>query len=228
MAERSRRTSEVALPLRVPESRPGPAGGKRDQNRRARTQGLAEAAERLFLERGIENVSIDDITKEAGVAKGSFYRYFSGKEELVRALLAPSRERVLGAFERAERKLRESTGPKQVQGAYSRLGRELAAALMGAPNITRLYLQESRAPSVDARVPVRELERDVAEWAMRLTEVAFSHGLLRRAHPQVSTLAVIGAAERLLHAYFQGDLKVDPTVAIQDLILIVLDGMREG
>ena len=98
---------------------------------------------------------------------------------------------------------------------------------MSAPNITRLYLQESRAPSVDARVPVRELERDVAASAMRLTEVAFSHGLLRRVHPQVSTLAVIGAAERLLHAYFHGDLTVDPTVAIQDLVVIVLDGMRE-
>lgn len=228
MRDRTRRTSEAAEPLHVPESRPGQAGGKRDQNRRARTQGLCDAAERLFLERGIESVSIDDITKEAGVAKGSFYRYFSGKEELVRTLLLPSRERVLGAFERAERRLRESSGPEQVKNAYARLGRELAAALMSAPAITKLYLQESRAPSVDARVPVRELEHDVAECAMRLTQVAFSHGLLRRTHPQVSTLAVIGAAERLLHAFFQGDLKVDPTVAIQDLVIIVLDGMREN
>ena len=228
MTERSRRASEGAEPLHVPETRPGQAGGKRDQNRRAHTLGLSEAAEKLFLERGIESVSIDDITKEAGVAKGSFYRYFSGKEELVRALLAPSRERVIGAFERAERRLTESNGPEQVKSAYARLGRELALALMGSPSITRLYLQESRAPSVSARVPVRELERDVADCAMRLTQVAFSHGLLRRVHPQVSTLAVIGAAERLLHAYFHGDLTVDPTVAIQDLVVIVLDGMREA
>jgi AcrR family transcriptional regulator len=216
------------LPPQVPGERPGPIGGKRDANRRARTQGLLDAAQKLFLERGIEAVSIDDITRDAGVAKGSFYRYFADKEDLVRALLAPSRERVLGAFERAERKLREAGGVPQVRGAYMRLGRELAVALMGEPEIARLYLQESRAPGVNARVPVRELEREVAQAARRLTEAAFSHGLLRRVHPQVSTLTVIGAAERLLHAYFSGELEVDPMTAMQNLVTIVLDGVREG
>jgi AcrR family transcriptional regulator len=228
MGESMRAKGAGPLPPQVPGERPGPAGGKRDANRRARTKELLEAAQKLFLERGIENVSIDDITREAKVAKGSFYRYFAGKEDLVRALLAPSRERVLGAFERAERKLHGAGGSEQVRSAYMRLGRELAAVLMGDPAIARLYLQESRAPGVDARVPVRELESEVATAARRLTDVAFSHGLLRRVHPQVSTLTVIGAAERLLHAYFNGDLEVDPVVAMQDLIAIVLDGIREG
>jgi len=214
-------------PSQLPGERPGPIGGKRDQNRRARTQSLLDAAQRLFLERGIESVSIDDITREASVAKGSFYRYFHDKEDLVRAAFLPARGRVLGAFERAERKLRDATGPDRVRRAYMRLGRELAAALMSEPDMTRLYLQESRAPAVHARVPIRELERDIAAAALRLSEVAFSHGLLRRVPPQVSTLAVIGATERMLHAFFSGDLKLEPTVALQGLVSIVLDGMRE-
>jgi AcrR family transcriptional regulator len=227
MRTRSRR-SEGPQPPQLPGERPGQVGGKRDQNRRARTQGLLDAAQRLFLERGIENVSIDDITREANVAKGSFYRYFQDKEDLVVAALAPARTRVIGAFERAERKLLEATGPDRVRRAYMRLGRELAAALMSEPEITRLYLQESRAPAVHARVPVRELERDIAAAALRLSELAFSHGLLRRVPPQVSTLAVIGATERMLHAYFVGDLKLDPTAALTGIVSIVLDGMREG
>lgn len=214
-------------PPQLPVERPGPVGGKRDQNRRARTQGLLDASLRLFLERGIESVSIDDITREANVAKGSFYRYFHDKEDLVRAALAPARTRVLGAFERAERKLRDAAGPDLVRRAYKRLGRELTAALMSEPELTRLYLQESRAPAVHARVPIRELERDIASAALRLSELAFSHGLLRRVPPQVSTLAVIGATERMLHAFFTGDLAVEPSAAMQGLVSIVLDGMRE-
>src|ERR1700712_1885145 len=226
MRAKTRRTDGVRPP-QLPGERPGPVGGKRDQNRRARTQGLLEAAQRLFLERGIESVSIDDITREASVAKGSFYRYFHDKEDLVRAAFLPARARVLSAFERGERKLRDATGPDSVRRAYARLGRELAAALMNEPEITRLYLQESRAPAVHARVPVRELEREIASAALRLSELATTHGLLRRAHPQVSTLAVIGATERMLHAYFLGDLKLEPTAAIQGLVSIVLTGMRE-
>jgi AcrR family transcriptional regulator len=210
----------------LPEERPGVAGGKRDKNRRARIECLLEAAERLFLEHGLENVTIDDITREAGVAKGSFYRYFTSKHDLSRSLFAALEERVLGAFARAERKLRDAAGPAAVRAAYLRLGRELAAIVMGEPSLARLYLQESRSPEVDARTPVRKLEREISAAARRLTDVAMGHGLLRKVHPQVSSLSVIGAVERLLYAYFHGELEVDPLVAMQDLVLIVLDGIR--
>jgi AcrR family transcriptional regulator len=217
---------EEPAPTAVSAPRPGPAGGKRDRNRRARSEGLLAAAEQLFLARGIEDVSIDDITRQAGVAKGSFYRYFASKEALVRALLAPARERVVGAFERAEEALHGGQNEADLNRAYLRLGRELLLVLLGTPSITRLYLQESRAPAVHARVPVRELEAEVARLALRVTEAAFSQGLIRKTPPQISTLTVIGAAERLLTAYFEGSLEVEPALAVQGLVEIVLRGIR--
>lgn len=221
-----RNTPRETLPQQLPAERPGPLGGKRDRNRRARTEGLLEAAERLFLARGIEDISIDDITREAGVAKGSFYRYFPSKEALVRALLQPARERVVNAFMRAVEQLHAAADAAEVGPIYTRLGRELLVALLGTPTITRLYLQESRAPAVHARVPVRELEAEVAGLALQVTEAAFSRGLIRSTPPEVSTLAIIGAAERLLTAYLDGALQVEPAVAVQGLITLVLNGMR--
>lgn len=213
-------------PTGRPGTRPGRAGGKRDRNRRARSDSLLAAAEELFLARGIEDVSIDDITRHAGVAKGSFYRYFAGKQALVRALLAPSRARVVSAFERAEAQLRTATSEADLNRAYLRLGRELLLVLLGTPNVTRIYLQENRSPSVSARVPVRELESEVAHLALRVTEAAFSQGLIRKVAPQISTLTVIGAAEKLLSAYFDGTLEVEPASAVQGLVEVVLRGIR--
>jgi AcrR family transcriptional regulator len=222
----ARPKERLAVPAQVPERRPGPSGGKRDQNRRARSAALLAAAERLFLARGIEDVSIDDITRDAGVAKGSFYRYFPSKEALVRGLMADARTRVVSAFERAEEQLLRATSPGEMNKAYLRLGRELLVVLLGAPNVTRLYLQESRAPGVHARAAVRELEREVATLSLRVTEAAFAHGLMRETPPQISTLAVIGAAEKLLTAYFEGSLRIEPSQAVQGLVDIVLHGMR--
>ncbi|MCD8097382.1 MAG: TetR/AcrR family transcriptional regulator [Lachnospiraceae bacterium] len=44
---------------------------------------IIAAAENLIKEQGFENVTIDEIAAEAGVAKGSFYTYFKRKEDVV-------------------------------------------------------------------------------------------------------------------------------------------------
>lgn len=44
---------------------------------------IIEAAKKLTCEKGFENISIDDIVKEAGVSTGSFYTYFKKKEDVI-------------------------------------------------------------------------------------------------------------------------------------------------
>jgi AcrR family transcriptional regulator len=48
---------------------------------------LLEAADRLFYNEGVHSVGIDRILHEAGVAKGSLYYNFGGRDELVRTYL---------------------------------------------------------------------------------------------------------------------------------------------
>ena len=47
---------------------------------------LMKAAQRLFLEHGIASTTIEQITTGADVAKGTFYLYFSSKEDILAAL----------------------------------------------------------------------------------------------------------------------------------------------
>lgn len=46
----------------------------------------------LFLEKGIRNTSVQDIIDRAGISKGTFYNYFSSKNECVSALLEQIRQ----------------------------------------------------------------------------------------------------------------------------------------
>ncbi|MFK7975551.1 MAG: TetR/AcrR family transcriptional regulator [Halioglobus sp.] len=58
------------------------------QRRRLETRRvLMDAGKALFVERGVEQVSIDAITSKAGVAKGSFYNHFESREALFEALI---------------------------------------------------------------------------------------------------------------------------------------------
>jgi len=49
---------------------------------------LLEAAGRCFLLHGYRRTSVDDVAREAGVAKGTVYLYFRSKEEIFRAVSA--------------------------------------------------------------------------------------------------------------------------------------------
>jgi TetR/AcrR family transcriptional repressor of nem operon len=51
---------------------------------------LLNAAIQLMKERGYNGTSVDDICRAAGVTKGSFFHYFSSKEDLARAAIAHS------------------------------------------------------------------------------------------------------------------------------------------
>ncbi|MCC7576204.1 MAG: TetR/AcrR family transcriptional regulator [Methanomethylovorans sp.] len=44
---------------------------------------IFEVSGKLFKEKGFESTTIDEITKEAGIAKGTFFNYFPTKESLV-------------------------------------------------------------------------------------------------------------------------------------------------
>ena len=48
---------------------------------------IIDTAEHLFAVKGYEQCSVNDILKEIGIAKGTFYHYFKSKEEVLDAVI---------------------------------------------------------------------------------------------------------------------------------------------
>ncbi len=70
--------------------------GLRERKKFQIRQKLASAALRLAMERGLDNITIEDITAEADVAPRTFSNYFSSKYEAICAL-GTDRARLIGA-----------------------------------------------------------------------------------------------------------------------------------
>src|ERR1700735_1439514 len=57
--------------------------GLRERKKARTRQVIADAAARLFAERGYEQVAVSDVAREAEVAEQTVYNYFPTKEQLV-------------------------------------------------------------------------------------------------------------------------------------------------
>jgi AcrR family transcriptional regulator len=58
--------------------------GKRERGKTERRERLYEAALELFRSQGYEATTVADITRRAGVAKGTFFNYFPTKDAVLR------------------------------------------------------------------------------------------------------------------------------------------------
>jgi AcrR family transcriptional regulator len=62
--------------------------GKIDINKKQKKESLLNTAFSLFTSKGFQNTSISDIVTNAGVAKGTFYLYFTDKYDIRNKLIA--------------------------------------------------------------------------------------------------------------------------------------------
>lgn len=211
-------------PAIVPTERPGPEGGKRDRNRRLRTRQIGEAALELFLAEGVDAVTIDSIVNRAGIAKGSFYRYFESKAHVVESLFEPLRQAVSSAMNICRLNLRHGGTRAEVFRSYQELGSTVAESVLRYRDITLLYLQESRGPRTEVRIPFFELRKDLRDVCVALAKAASRHGILRDVSPEVIVTSILGSVENVAYEYFSGTGIVNEADLSDQVFEIILTG----
>ena len=156
----------------------------RSERRKARTAAaILEAAERLFLSRGYNATTMEDLSETADVAVGSIYAHFGGKEGVYSALvdraLALDQRYSEEGFAAGDRPLERLVGMAE---GYLRFAREHPAyfRLFRFPPPDRPSADE--APGPTARIAER-ISEEVARMARLLREAA-EEGVLRPLDPE--------------------------------------------
>ncbi len=134
---------------------------------RARRERLLTATANLVAERGYHQVGVDEIGAAAGVTGAAIYRHFSGKQELLVAVI----ERAVDALMAEARRIVDEAGTPQ--GALDGL---IAAHVRFALTETALitvYDQEAHSLEDTARRRLRRQQRAYTElWIDVLARVA--------------------------------------------------------
>jgi AcrR family transcriptional regulator len=112
----------------------------------AKQAALLKAAYILFRKHGFQRVSIEEICRTAGVSKVTFYKHYTGKDELIKSIVKSVFEtqlRISDAIMQSKQSIKEKF--EQIilskQSLISELGEELMHSILTTPS-TVGYLNE--------------------------------------------------------------------------------------
>jgi AcrR family transcriptional regulator len=101
------------------------------------------AAQRLFLEQGVGPATIEQITSRADVAKGTFYLYFSSKDDILAALRERFAQELLASIEAAI----EARPKEDWKGKLATWARSGVAGYLDSMRLHDIVFYESRPPT---------------------------------------------------------------------------------
>ena len=143
-------------PKRQKVAKPSP---RRREQKVHRQDEILTAAFNVFAAHGFEAARIDDVARQAGIAKGTIYLYFRDKEHLframVRSLVQKRFDAVAGSFEgTAEQLLRELLTRMYGQIVSNDKVRSIVRLLIAEsgrfPQLSEIYHREIIAPGMKA------------------------------------------------------------------------------
>jgi AcrR family transcriptional regulator len=130
-------------------------------------ESVLQAAVEVFIERGYDGASMEDLSKRLGIAKSAIYHHVSGKEELLRMAL----DRALDGWSEAAQRARELDAPAierlelLVRGTVAVLESRLPYVILllrvrGNTDVERAALARRRSFDKLVASLVEEAERD--------------------------------------------------------------------
>jgi AcrR family transcriptional regulator len=192
-----------------PEGADGRALGEKGARTRWR---LREAAEQVFADLGYHDASIVKITEAAGVSQGTFYLYFSGKQEIFDVLVEDLNTRIRRAMSEASAK-----GATRIE--KERLGFE--AFFRFTAEHPALYRVIRQAEFVSPRMLRLHYDR-LAEGYVEGLRVASDAGEISIGDPDVTAWALMAVGEMIgLRWILWGDTRAVPPEVFEEAMAFV-------
>ncbi len=202
-------------------ARPRPAT-KKEVVRAFRTREILAAARRVMGQRGLEALTMEEIATAAGVAKGTVYLYFRGKEDLIRALVSQVKENLLKDLQAIM--ARPLPPQEKLTQVITLLLKHLERERALFPAYVRdLVSRPRRAPSGRTR-QLWALEEEIMALVTRLFGEGIAAGQFMSANPRLLTFLVRGLVRAV--GYYQ--LVEGKAHAVQEALPVLLTLLSSG
>jgi AcrR family transcriptional regulator len=186
-----------------------------------RRQQILAAATRVFARKGFHACRVGDIAKEAGVAYGLMYHYFSSKDELLETIFRNTWTQMVERIQEVE----DAGVPMREQ--VRRISALVLRSWIRDPDLVRVLVREiTRSPHLQDEV---DEIRHAFEALERIIRRGQEQGEVRRdLEPRVAAYVFYGALEEILTGWVIGGLPAkdeDVSRAERAVVALLSDGL---
>jgi len=182
---------------------------------------IAQAAIRLFNEKGYHATSVQDIADEVGLQKGSLYHYIASKEELLLQIASRS----MHGFSRELAEICELDIP-----ATERLRRAIHHhfdIVTGDTQMTTVLLREAFLLSESERIVIQQAMDQYTNLWVRIIQEGMESGEFKRQDPRLVALHILGSCNWVYRWYRPGGA-LRPTEIAEQFFDLHFSGLQSS
>lgn len=191
---------------------------------KTRKDRIMDAALRIFAEKGFQNATITEISKEAGVSEATIYEYFGTKEDLLFAIP----EKI--SNETFEKSTKVIPYIKGVEGKIRAILLFYVQLYQSNPHYSALVLLQLMSNKRFRQTPAHAAIRRSSHGLLDCIKEGIEDGTFKKdSNPYLIRSMLMGAIEHLfIHWHMRGMPKRKTSIAdmLDPLIEIILDGIR--
>lgn len=191
-----------------------------EERKDAKRRHILDTAARVFAERGYHGTTVRDVLSEAGVSTGSFYFYFSNKEDLFETLYDEMNNMYLNVIEYAVENLMETPAESICRAITLALW-----AFQKHKSLGRIMLIE--AVGLNARFEQKRAANN-KRFIMILEEVfdeMQKKGIINPPNVRIAAISLMGSLYTFITDWLQEENNSDPVQYAYPLIVYNLQAL---
>lgn len=197
-------------------------GSFREQVLRVREDAIISSVNRLLAEKGFDQMTVDEVAADVGIAKASLYKHFASKEALAAAAMVRVLER--GAQLLAEQAARTDARAVDRLRAVARWA--LEQQLRGEMPTLPSQNSSLRAELLGSKAYVDLLMRssdEIGEW---IVQAQADGDIDRSLPPEVVLYTIFARACDPVPGFLKAGGQYDDTQIVEMMLRICFDGLR--
>lgn len=187
-----------------------------------RRRQIRDCARKVFSQKGYHATTVADIIREAGIARGTFYRHFDGKRDVFEQLI----DEFFVSLELGIRRVDISGAAPPVTDQMLDIVHKVLRILFDNVDLTRILLREAVGIDEEFDRKIDEFYRRILSLIQLSLQLGQEMGIVRSCDTQVAALIVLGSVRQVMDFAISSDKRLPTPQAVgSELLNLVAGGL---